>query len=70
MFMMSIKILKKCNLSMVELEKIKNSEIGDKDKIFDKYNFLKNDEHRIKEMLKRHINYTNSNKAKIIMENL
>ena len=29
----------KCNLSMVELEKIDGLNIGGKDKIFDKYNF-------------------------------
>ena len=55
---------------MVELEKINFLNIGKKDKLFDKYNFLENDELRIKEMLKRHVNYTNSSKAKMIMENL
>jgi len=55
---------------MVELVKIDNLNIGNKDKIFDKYNFLENDELRIKEMLKRHVNYTNSSKAKLIMDNL
>jgi len=60
----------KCNQSMVELEKIDSLNIGNKDKIFDKYNFLENDELRIKEMLKRHVNYTNSSKAKFIMDNL
>ena len=60
----------KCNQSMVELEQIDSLNIGNKDKIFDKYNFLENDELRIKEMLKRHVNYTNSSKAKMIMDNL
>ena len=60
----------KCNQSMVELEQIDSLNIGNKDKIFDKYNFLDNDELRIKEMLKRHVNYTNSSKAKMIMDNL
>ena len=60
----------KCNQSMVELVKIDSLNIGNKDKIFDKYNFLENDELRIKEMLKRHVNYTNSSKAKLIMDNL
>ena len=60
----------KCNQSMVELLKIDSLNIGNKDKIFDKYNFLENDELRIKEMLKRHVNYTNSSKAKLIMDNL
>ena len=31
---------------------------------------MENDELRIKEMLKRHVNYTNSSKAKMIMDNL
>ena len=55
---------------MVDLEQIDSLNIGNKDKIFDKYNFLENDELRIKEMLKRHVNYTNSSKAKMIIENL
>ena len=59
----------KCNLSMVELEKIDGLNIGGKDKIFDKYNFLENDELRVKEMLKKHVSYTNSAKAKMIIDN-
>ena len=31
---------------------------------------MENDELRIKEMLKRHVNYTNSTKAKMIMDSL
>ena len=42
----------KCNLSMVELEKIDGLNIGGKDKIFDKYNFLENDELRVKNVKK------------------
>ena len=38
------------------------------EKIFDKYSLLENDELRIKEMLNRHVNYTNSFKAKLILD--
>tara|TARA_B100000700_G_C14727739_1_gene706874 strand:- start:407 stop:808 length:402 start_codon:yes stop_codon:yes gene_type:complete len=58
----------KCNLSMVEILKINRSENQGFDNIFDKYSLLTNDEVRIKEMLKRHINYTNSLKAKSILD--
>ena len=37
---------------MVELEKIDGLNIGGKDKIFDKYNFFREHELRVKEMLK------------------
>jgi glutamate synthase (NADPH/NADH) large chain len=60
----------KCNLSMVKTLSIKKTKHILPEKLFDKYNFLFNDELRIKEMLKKHINYTNSSKAKRIMENI
>ena len=37
--------------------------------LFNKNTFLENDEKRIREMLIRHINYTNSSVAKEIIEN-
>ncbi len=58
----------KCNFSMVEVLKIKKSIINHPEKIFDKYSLLENDELRIKEMLNRHVNYTNSFKAKLILD--
>ena len=39
------------------------------EKLFDKYNFLFNDELRIKEMLKKHLNYTGSSVAESILDN-
>ena len=36
---------------------------------FNKNTYLENDEKRIREMLIRHINYTNSSVAKVIIEN-
>ena len=58
----------KCNLSMVEILKINRSDDQRSEQIFDKYSLLTNDEIRIKEMLKRHVNYTNSIKAKSILD--
>ena len=58
----------KCNLSMVEILKINRTDNQRLDNIFDKYSLLTNDEVRIKEMLKRHVNYTNSMKAKSILD--
>ena len=55
----------KCNLSMVEILKIDRSKNQRLDNIFDKYSLLTNDDVRIKEMLKRHVNYTNSLKSEI-----
>ena len=39
------------------------------DNLFNKNTYLENDEKRIREMLIRHINYTNSELAKEIIEN-
>ena len=39
------------------------------DDVFSKHSLLTNDEIRIRELLKRHINFTNSKKAKNILEN-
>ncbi len=60
---------KRCNLSMVEVHNVLSSQSVNKDKIFEKYYFLENDELRIKEMLVRHLNYTNSEKARRILDN-
>ena len=58
-----------CNKAMIEIEKIELSNDFDENTIFEKENFLGNDDIRIKTMLKRHINYTNSEKAKEILGN-
>tara|TARA_B100000989_G_scaffold292290_1_gene267964 strand:- start:827 stop:1222 length:396 start_codon:yes stop_codon:yes gene_type:complete len=58
-----------CNKAMIEIEKIEISNDFDETTIFEKENFLGNDDIRIKTMLKRHINYTNSEKAKEILGN-
>ena len=62
------KFSEKCNTSMVEIIKptINNTRL--EDNLFDKKTFLENDEKRIREMLIRHINYTNSKVAKNIIE--
>ena len=60
---------KKCNLSMVNILKVKKSKHILPEKLFDKYNYLFNDDLRIKELLKRHLNYTGSIVAKRILEN-
>ena len=54
---------------MVNISEIKKSKYILPEKLFDKYNFLFNDELRIKELLKRHLNYTNSSVAKAILDN-
>ena len=59
----------KCNKSMVEIHRIKKSDEIDEKSIFDKISLLNRDELRIKLMLKRHLNYTNSDKAKMILNN-
>jgi len=59
----------KCNLSLVELEEIKGPNLISVDDVFSKHSLLTNDEIRIRELLKRHINFTNSKKAKNILEN-
>ncbi len=58
-----------CNLSMVNILKVKKSKHILPEMLFDKYNFLFNDDLRIKEMLKRHFNFTGSLIAKKILEN-
>ena len=59
----------KCNKSMVEIHRIKKSDEIDEKSIFEKISLLNRDELRIKLMLKRHLNYTNSDKAKMILNN-
>ena len=59
----------KCNMSMVNIFSVKKSKHILPEKLFDKYNFLFNDELRIKEMLKKHLSYTGSSVAKRILEN-
>ena len=54
---------------MVNILSVKKSKHILPEKLFDKYNFLFNDELRIKEMLKKHLNYTGSEIAKRILEN-
>ena len=53
---------------MVEISKIKDSQNQVTRNVFEKYSLLSNDTIRIKELLKRHANYTNSPKAKIILD--
>jgi glutamate synthase (NADPH/NADH) large chain len=60
---------KMCNLSMVNILKVKKNKHILPEKLFDKYNYLFNDDLRIKEMLKRHFNFTGSLIAKKILEN-
>ena len=62
------KFSEKCNTSMVEIIKPTNNNTRLEDNLFDKKTFLENDEKRIREMLIRHINYTNSKVAKNIIE--
>ena len=62
------KFFDQCNKAMIEVQKIELSNEFDQNKIFEKENFLENDDIRIKEMLKRHINYTNSEKAKRVLQ--
>ena len=60
---------KKCNTAMVSVEKISVSNESDEDNLFDKFSLLERDDLRIKKMLMRHVNYTNSSKAKDILLN-
>ena len=59
----------KCNLSMVNISPIKKRKHILPDKLFDKYNFLFNDELRIKVMVEKHFSNTGSKVAKKILEN-
>ena len=59
----------RCNTSMVEILKPTVSNTHLTDNLFNKNTYLENDEKRIREMLIRHINYTNSELAKEIIEN-
>ena len=54
---------------MVNILGVKKSKHILPEKLFDKYNFLFNDELRIKEMLKKHLNYTGSSVAESILDN-
>ena len=59
---------KNCNKAMVQVSRVICSKKTDTNNIFDKSSLLDRDDLRIKMMLKRHINYTNSKKAKNILE--
>ena len=61
--------IEKCNTSMVEIIKPTSMNSHLHVNLFNKNTFLENDEKRIREMLIRHINYTNSSVAKEIIEN-
>ena len=58
---------KKCNKAMVDVCRIKNSDDIEEKAIFEKTSLLERDKLRIKLMLKRHVNYTNSIKAQKIL---
>ncbi len=58
----------KCNKSMVEIQKIQSSNHTNSRNIFDKKSLLSNDTYRIRELLNRHVNYTNSVKAKELLD--
>ena len=60
---------KKCNTAMVEMVKPTGINAHSSENLFNKNTYLENDEKRIREMLIRHINYTNSTIAKEIIEN-
>ena len=59
----------KCNFAMIETQELNHNDISSLSKLFNKYTFLENDQIRIKEMLKRHSNYTNSPKSNFILNN-
>ena len=59
----------KCNFAMIEIQELNNNDISSFSNLFNKYTFLENDRIRIKEMLKRHTNYTNSPKSSFILNN-
>ena len=54
---------------MVEILKPTGINTHSTTSLFNKNTYLENDEKRIREMLIRHINYTNSSVAKVIIEN-
>jgi glutamate synthase (NADPH/NADH) large chain len=60
---------KRCNTSMVEIIELNSENQSSSENLFNKQTYLENDEKRIREMLMRHINYTNSQVAKKIIEN-
>ena len=53
---------------MVKLESIKVTKSVDKSRIFEKSSLLEDDDLRIKVLLQKHIHYTNSKKAKRILD--
>ena len=59
----------KCNFSMVETQKIDKGDSDSFNNIFNKFSFLDSDELRIKELLTRHTNYTNSSRSRFILNN-
>ena len=54
---------------MVEIIELNSENPSSSENLFNKQTYLENDEKRIREMLMRHINYTNSQVAKKIIEN-
>ena len=54
---------------MIETQELNYNDISSFSNLFNKYTFLENDQIRIKEMLKRHTNYTNSPKSSFILNN-
>ena len=63
------KFSSKCNFSMVETQKIDKGDSDSFNNIFNKFSFLDSDELRIKELLTRHTNYTNSSRSRFILNN-
>ena len=59
----------RCNKSMVQIETIKNTSNFNVDSIFNKQYLLDGDDVRIRELLRKHIRYTNSKKARFILDN-
>ena len=58
---------KRCNTSMVEIIELNSENPSSSENLFNKQTYLENDEKRIREMLMRHINYTNSQVAKKLL---
>ena len=60
--------IEKCNTSMVEIIKPTSMNSHSHVNLFNRNTYLENDEKRIREMLIRHINYTNSSVAKRLLK--
>ena len=62
--------INRCNLSMVELSNLSNTESNDDFDIKEISNDLLNfDEIRLKRIIEKHLKYTNSLKARVILDN-